>query len=324
MVENIKQENATNVAKSSSYKGVVLAVVLLAICGAGAYAGYKNGAFDNVFKADNKESSMVSVLQNQINELNIRINNLEKAPKAEVSTADLAMLNDKINTALNFNNQILDAKANTSSVLGVINRVDNLETKIASLGKVSSQGALVLTAAMLVKDNAYKGEFTYEAEVLKHLALGTAMEKPAEDISQYAATGVLCNRKLIEKFNELHQNMQVAPEPEKVQEVEESAEPKNWKEKLNSKIKEFVIIEKHQEDVPQTDEEPKEDEVYKLVNDGYFALAIEKMNSVEAYNTEDFKVWEQQVVARENFDRALKQIEALTLAFMKTEGLQNK
>ena len=48
------------------------------------------------------------------------------------------------------------------------------------------------------------------------------------------------------------------------------------------------------------------------------------MNSVEAYNTEDFKVWEQQVVARENFDRALKQIEALTLAFMKTEGLQNR
>lgn len=325
MVENVEQENVVNAKNSKSYKTIFVLFVLLAACGAGAYAWYQNNGFSNIFKSVDEESALVSNLQSQIQELNLRVKSLEQAPKAEVSTADLAMLNDKINTSLNFNEQILDAKANTSSVLGLINRVDALEHKVNALGQVSSQGALVLTAAMLVKDSAYKGEFTYEAEVLKYLSLDTAMARPAEEIYQYASVGILCKRKLIDKFNELYQNLQNTPKTEEnVEQIVDQEEPTTWKEKINSKIKELVIIEKHQENEPEAVESKTIDEVYKLVNDGYLSLALEKMKSNELYNTEEFKIWEQQVIASDKFEQALKQIEVLTLAFMKTEALQNR
>lgn len=322
MVENTEDKNENKQVKTTSYKGLFLGVVLLAVCGGCGYLWYRNPQFLSKFTSSEKESAVMQNLQNEINVLNSKVQHLEKLVNEQVNMQDLAMLNDKVNTSLKFNEQILNAKADTASVLGLMNRVDNLETSVKNLGQVSSQGALVLTASMLVKDSAYKGSFMYEAEVLRHLAYGTAMQNSAEEIYQLSSNKILCKRKLKEEFNRLYKNMQKNIVREEIEKVETKAEPTNWKDKFTSKLNELVVIEKHEKNPAQQELSIPEDEVYKLVNDGYFALAIDKMAQNESYNTDSFKAWEEQVLRRDLFEQALKQIEALTLAFMKAESLK--
>ncbi len=322
MVENTEDKNENKQAKTNSYKGLFLGVVLLVVCGGCGYLWYQNPKFLSKFTSNEKESAVMQNLQNQIEVLNSKILRLENLANEQVNIHDLAMLNDKVNTSLKFNEQILNAKADTSSVLGLINRVDNLETSVKNLGQVSSQGALVLTAAMLVKDSAYKDAFIYEAEVLRTLANGTTMQVPAEEIYQLSSNKILCKRKLKEEFNHLYENMQNRVVQEEPQKVEAQTEPKDWKDKITSKLNELIVIEKHEKETEQEVVLIPEDEVYKLVNDGYFSLAIEKMKQNESYNSDGFKAWEEQVLRRENFEHALRQIESLTLAFMKAESLK--
>lgn len=324
MVKNIEEKVEIKQVKTSSYKGLFLGVVLLVACGGFGYLWYQNPKILSKFNSNDKESAALQNLQSQINELNLKVQNLEKTANEQVNVNDLAMLNDKVNTSLKFNEQILNAKADTSSVLGLMNRVDSLETSVKNLGQVSSQGALVLTAAMLVKDSAYKGAFVYEAEVLRALAYGTAMQAPAEEIYQLSSSKILCKRKLTEEFNYLYENMEKNNIQADTKEVEDKEEPANWKDKITSKLNELVVIEKHEEKNNPQEENLKKDDIYRLVNGGYFALAIDKMAQNEAYNNEAFEAWEEKVFKREIFEQALKQIEALTLAFMKAESLQTQ
>ena len=96
------------------------------------------------------------------------------------------------------------------------------------------------------------------------------------------------------------------------------------KEKITSKLNELVVIEKHQDKEKTTQTALPVDEVYQLVNEGYLALAIEKMKQNESYNMEDFKVWEQKVLTLQKLEHALDLIRIQTLAFMKAESLQNQ
>ncbi len=323
MVEIKETENTQNNVKTKSYKTITVFMVILLLIGGAAVYIQKNPKILDFFKHQNTESDIVTNLQYKIDNLNLRLNELEKAPKAEVSTADLAMLNDKINMVSDFNQKILDSKADTSHVLGLMGRVDELDSKVKNLGKVSSQGALVLTASMLVKDNAYKGPFEYEAEVLKYLAAGTSMEQPAEEIYKHAKTGVKCKKTLIKEFNSLY-NEKSQKEDQTENSENTSPEPVSWKDKLNSKLSELIVIERTNEKDNQVQEIKTEDEIYKLVNDGFLELAIEKMKYNKEYQTPEFDNWSKNVASRDSFDRSLRQLEALTLAFMKTESLRRE
>ena len=42
------------------------------------------------------------------------------------------------------------------------------------------------------------------------------------------------------------------------------------------------------------------------------------------YQTPEFDNWSKNVASRDSFDRSLRQLEALTLAFMKTESLRRE
>ena len=325
MVENKEQNEVKNQVESKKYAKTFGAVAIIALIAGGSWYLHKNYDLMSFFKFENKESEVVVRLQNQINALEVKIKSLESAPKSDVSTQDLAMLNDKINLVSKFNQEVLSSKADAATILGLITRVDSLEAITKNLGQVSSQGALVLTAAMLVKDNAYKGNFIYEAEVLKHLAANTTMQKASEEIYQYAATGVLCNKKLIAEFNKLYENMQKQKEEQNSEEEVVKNEPENWKDKITAKLNEMIVIEKHENKAEQQEQTlSAEDDVYKLVNNEHFSLAIEKMKLNDAYNTEEFKVWEGKVFAQQNFEQALNQIRSQTLAFMKAESLQNQ
>ena len=308
-------------------KGAVWLVIIAGAVLGGAWYLQQNPQLLQKINNDSAEQNAILRLENKINALQTEVNELKRL-NAEAKNDSLqlaAMLNGKIDNVNKINSEILDSRVSTSAMLGVVSRVDALEAKVRSFGQVSTRGALTLTAAMLVKDSAATGKpFVYEAEVLRNLALGTNMEAPADVIASLSYEGLPSPEKLTERFNELYIKEQTKKTEAELAKAEEELAAKNqqkepdWKEKINSKLSKLISIEYHEKPVAEL---MAKDEVYRLVNEGKFSEASVLMSAKPEYQTEEFAKWQKQITATEEFNQALKQIEALTMAVMKAENL---
>ena len=324
-------------SKTNFVPKMAAVVLLLAVLGGGWYM-IQNPKFLN--KTQENEVSLnreIEGLKEQIALMNSQIQALQAEKNQNINRDEwekinntfvkrTAILNKKINDSLKVNHDLLDSKASNSAVLGLVTRVDGLETKVRTLGKVSSQGALILTAAMLVKDAAADGRpFVYEAEVLRQLAAGTNMETAAETIARLAPAGIATQNMLIGAFNNLYAEQQDALK-EKDTKTDASAAGDGWKEKLNAKLSKLIVVEYNGDnsvgDVQNQNEE--EDKVYRLVNSGNLSAAMLLMQAEPAYQGEAFKKWQEEYARSEEFNTALQKIQALTLAFMKVENIKNE
>ena len=215
---------------------------------------------------------------------------------------------------------MLDSKAPVSMLMGVVERVDRLESDVKNLGQVTSQSALILTAAALTNEAAETGRpFVYEASVLEELSKGTSVEKSAQIIGSFAAKGLPLREDLIEKFIKLYETSflkEIEPQDEN---LTDTASSKDWKDKAINKLKTLVIIEK-------TDSKEQQalpiDEVYRLVREGDFETAMLKMDSDPKYQTEGFEIWKEEVRSEKVFEQEMSKIKALTLGAMKTESMK--
>lgn len=308
-------------------KGAVWLVIIAGSVFGGAWYLQQNPQLLQKINNDSSKQNVIFKLESQINALQTEVNELKRL-NAEAKNDSLqlaAMLNGKIDNVNKINSEILDSRVSTSAMLGVVARIDALEAKVRSFGQVSTRGALTLTAAMLVKDSAATGKpFVYEAEVLRNLALGTNMEAPADVIASLSYEGLPLPEKLIERFNELYIKEQTKKTEAELAKAEEEPVAKNlpkepdWKEKINSKLSKLISIEYHEKPVAEL---MAKDEVYRLVNEGKFSEASVLMSAKPEYRTEEFAKWQKQITATEEFNQALKQIEALTMAVMKAENL---
>ena len=308
-------------------KGAVWLVIIAGAVLGGAWYLQQNPQLLQKINNDSAEQNAILRLENKINVLQTEVNELKRLnTEAKNDSLQLAaMLNGKIDNVNKINSEILDSRVSTSAMLGVVSRVDALEAKVRSFGQVSARGALTLTAAMLVKDSAATGKpFVYEAEVLRNLALGTNMEAPADVIASLSYEGLPSPEKLTERFNDLYVKEQTKHTEAEFAKAEEEPVAKNqqkepdWKEKINSKLSKLISIEYHEKPVAEL---MAKDEVYRLVNEGKFSEASVLMSAKPEYQTEDFAKWQKQITAAEDFNQALKQIEALTMAVMKAENL---
>ncbi len=306
-------------------------LLVLALMAGGGWFLYQNPQIFNRKDTSAVQDEKIRQLEARLGYLQQQINDLSAADDNGRMAQRLADMNEKIDNISHLNQEILDSKAGTGVVLGLVQRLDSLELKFENLGKVSSRGALILTAAMLVKDSAaHKQPFEYEAEVLRQLSVGTNMETAADTIARYAAEGVLSKKQLKAEFERIYNQEQTARAAEAenqiaVAETEEAvkAEESGWKEKINAKLSELIIIEKHQKEENPKEDTRSTDEVYQLVKRGEFDLAVQKMAQNPFYNAEAFANWRSQVRARVDFAAALRRIQALTLGVMKAENLQN-
>lgn len=302
--------------KRSHFTSILLWLVLLAFL-AGAYF-YLQPLFADFLAVKQK----ISGLENRIATLSADLNTINHQ-QPQVTAEDITALNNKIEYFSKLNTDLLQSKAGATAVLGIIERLDTLELKVKKLGKISSQGALILTAATLVKEASQNGEpFVYEATVLSELSKETAMEKSAEIIAEIAPKGLPSAQKLIQDFNALYQNQFAAIKPEPMpqnQEAENTSE-KGWKENLTDKLSSLISIEKHEENTDLSPDLPK-DEIYELVNQGNLEFAAFKMENNPNYQTENFEIWKNNVRSVKLFNQAISHIKALTLGVMKAENL---
>jgi len=290
--------------------------VLIAVLAGVSFWFYQNPL---TFSAKNDVRQDFAKLESKLKTLEQRISVLEKQTPV-LSREDVAILSEKIDDMQKINVEILNSKASIASMMGLVERLDALEGSVKKLGTLSSHGALVLVAAMLVDEAAKNGKpFVYEASVLQNLSQGLPMEKSAYIIASYAPTGIATQKALIQKFEAIYQARQKDITSKKENKDVKPAEPASWKEKIISKLAKLIQFKKIEEEtLPQN----AQNTVLSLVQKADFDLAILKMETDSFFQTEAFEIWKEEVRAKKIFNAEISKIKALTLGQMKAEQIK--
>lgn len=192
----------------SKLKLFVWLVVILAVIGAAAYPQAVKNAYVYLEELHRRNAAQepdpletlrqeIGSLQRQLADMQYRLEN--QAPTTAnvmIDDESLAEMKDRLNAIEKQNLNVIDSKADVALVLGLLTRMDKVETQMGRLAKISDDGALILSATMMIKEAAAKGEpFAYEAEVLDLLARGDEkISQPVAEIVKYAPQGIKSKR----------------------------------------------------------------------------------------------------------------------------------
>ena len=215
------------------------------------------------------------------------------------------------------NSQVLDAKADISTVLGLINRMDNAEQKLGKLEIINDDSALILTATMLVKDAAATGKpFEYEAGILSQVVRDNVkLQTYVSKIETFASKGVPTEFQLMKEFGEIYEQNLDASETDVV-------ENKNWKDRLLAKLNELVQVKKTNVVTPQSTKNKIWDETYELVMNAKFEEAANNLRGAGLSDNAAVAAWIAKVDSRNKFEQLINKIAAQSLAIMKVKFLK--
>lgn len=179
MVKNTEPEVVAKPKKNQLKKAFYKLLFLVAVAGA-AYVLWKNPQMTQKIRAalnSNNTVEATSGLEGQLSNLNAQLQNLQYQFNELANRQDQGIptefqqLSERMDAVEKTNLNVIDSKADVATVLGLLTRVDKLEDKLDKMAKVTDEGALILTAVMLVKDGAERGgSFEYEIEVLQQIA----------------------------------------------------------------------------------------------------------------------------------------------------------
>lgn len=327
MVKNTEPEVVAKPKKNQLKKAFYKLLFLAAVAGA-AYVLWKNPQMMQKIRAalnSNNTVEATSGLEGQLSNLNAQLQNLqyqfnELANRQNQGVpAEFQQLSERMDAVEKTNLNVIDSKADVATVLGLLTRVDKLEDKLDKMAKVTDEGALILTAVMLVKDGAERGgSFEYEIEVLQQIANDNLqVRQPIEIMAQYAAKGIATREELDNSFSKVYAKMLKA---------QKNAFEKTWKDRLNSKLSEIVQIKRVNEHAPKFEANQGLEAVKQAVDDGNLQQAVwelSKPSNAALLQDEDLREWLDAAQANVNFHNAVSRISASSLAMMKVNFLKN-
>ncbi len=330
----LKKESLTQVRqKRKSFAKPLMTVVVIIAAGVLGYKAWKNPQLIEqakevfTFKKEVKED----VYQPQINQLQEQLADLQNELAVVRSTAenpDFSVMEKRIDDIEQISVNTIKSKADVATVLGLIGRMDNAEGRLNDLGKVTNDSALVLTAAMLVKDAGERGGmFVYEAEVLDALAAGNhRISKEVARLNEIAAVGVPTVAELQRGFAEIYALRY--PEEEMVDNVVAD----NWKDRIYHQLHKVVKIKKSGEEKTETAEPvfSEEDRAWNVIKDFVLegditkAMAIaQKPLNENVLKDKNFAEWLAKAQIYKDFYDSVARISANALAVMKVNFLRN-
>ena len=226
-------------------------------------------------------------------------------------------LQDKVGKMETLTAQYMNIKADSSAVISLGERLDELEKRTRRLSRISNDGALVLTAALMIRENAAAGQpVRFEAEMLKQLAAGRPEIETAVDyVYNNSSRQYPSNKNLTESFNRISGRI-----------VYNLRHQGSWKDRLLRKINEYIHISSPAADSRENAEITALEEIKGYVDEGQFAIAVELLSRPENETLladEALNKWFAITDSKLKFNRALSEISAYSLALMKTEGLKN-
>lgn len=277
------------------------------------WSEYANPSVNEV-TIDNNQNE-IELLQKEISELRSELSSLSQEQN------DIEELKNRFETMEKTNLGVLEAKADASTVLGVVTRLDKLEEKVETLARVTDDSALILTAVLMVKDTAERGTiFSYEAEILSQLAQNNLkIKEPIAVIEKTAVEGIKSDVYLVNSFADIYKE---------ISKQQKKEFEKSWKDRINNKLNEFIKVRRTNQSVPEYEGNKPLDEIRNLVNKEDFSGALSLLNSdenkewVEKYSS--LKNWMLQVQNKLNFNAAIKQIANNSLAVMKVNSIKKE
>ena len=264
--------------------------------------------------------NQMEILQQEIAQLRAELAQ-RNAEAQNISNDTIEKLNQKFDNLEKTNLAIIDNKADASTVLGIVTRLDRLENKVNVLARVTDESALILTAVMLVKDSAEQGgSFEYEAAILSQLAQNNLSVRPAvEQIQKIAISGVKSNVFLVNRFQVVYNE---------IAEMHKKEFEKTWKDRLNSKLNQFIKVRRTNNQVPEFEENQTLVNIKKLVDaeDLQSALMMlqQPKNADLLAKSEALQEWVGLVKTKMEFTSAVKQIANNALAVMKVNSINKE
>ena len=309
-------------------KPLKVIIMLGVIGGLGYCAWLKQTEIKNWFNAlmknrpDEVMTGQLNNLQQQVVELQNKLREVEYTAQ----NPDLSAIQKRIDDSQQISVNTIKSKADVETLLGLIVRMDKTEEKLRELAKVSDESALILTAAMLVKEAGERGgKFVYEAEVLSEVVKDNTKIKPeVTRLEEIAAQGVPSISELQKEFAEAY--LERYPEP-----VAEVDNANNWKERVYNQLHKIIKIKKTDQEIAEAEVSPgEEDRAWVIVRDfvmsGEIIRAVgiaEKPLNHEMLANERFKAWLQNAKIYKDFYESISRITANGLAVMKVKFLQN-
>ena len=264
--------------------------------------------------------SQIEILQQEIAQLRVELAQ-RNIDAQNLSNDTIEKLKKKFENLEKTNLAIIDNKADASTVLGIVTRLDRLENKVNVLARVTDESALILTAVMMVKDSAEQGgSFEYEAAILSQLAQNNVSIYPAvEQIQKIAVNGVKTDVFLVNRFSDIYTE---------VSELQKKEFEKTWKDRLNSKLNQFIKVRRTNKQVPEFEADKTLLQVNKLVEAGDLQSAVVLLQNPDNANllakSEALQEWINWVKTKMEFNAAIKQIANNSLAVMKVKSIKEE
>ena len=321
-----QKHKVVNVFGKLVWTMVVLSVVVLVWKNPQLFSAIGNQLEKYTKPTENKEivevrnTDRVAILKQEIAGLRDELTNIANKQDG-ISKSDVEELKNRFVTMEKTNLEILDAKADASAVLGIVSRLDKLEEQVDTLSKVTDDSALILTAVLMVKDTAERGSvFSYEAEILSQLAQNNIkIKEPIAIIEKTALEGVKSDVYLVNRFDDIYKDVSAKQKKEF---------ERNWRDRINSKINEFVKIRRTNQATEEAKFNKPLDDIKMLVDEEDFAGALLLLNRVDNKEwVEKYPAlteWIGQVENKLSFNAAIKQIANNSLAVMKVNSIKKE
>lgn len=331
MEEKSEQEKSVTPPKRH-WKAVFIKLLVLVALAAAGYGLWKNPQIiDQVKKAVEARQedtaaeraavpdpgAQLAQLQNQIAALQSEVLRLSNQPQAAVEP-DLTEVHEKIAAIEKTNLNVIDSKADVAMVLGLVTRMDKAEAQLDKLAKVTDEGALTLTAAMLVKDSAERGgSFEYEMEVLNQIAAhNPQLKQPLEQMARYARSGIVPGSLLGDEFARIYTRV--------VKEQKEAFD-KTWTDRINSKLSEIVQIKRVNQEAPAFEANQGLEKIRQDVLHGNLEAAVNELalpENADLLKDKALAAWLEKARGNVEFNQAVSRISASSLALMKVNFLK--
>lgn len=322
--KNITQKKPRS--KVLKWSGIVLGFALLEV---GAVAA----SVKIVELQNKKEQNQFENISEQLSAQNNRLAVLEKLPASV--TANCKQISSNFSTLTNLSQDLnqLKEEVGNNKLDTLNNKLSSVSSRIESLEESKSLEALVLSLALIIKENAlYHRPFAKEAGILTDLTQGNAnISADVDIINRFKDSSVADDYELAAQFMNFKDDLSFAPKDVPAEKTSENTE-KSTVSKSIELIKDTVAgINFDKVVVLKKDKKTGEQKLLllmleNLVKSHNFTDALKYIqdNPEFAYiNTPAFGAWQQEVKEKLEFDTAVSKLIASQLKAFRQEVSAN-